>query len=180
MAMNNKKKIYIIGLLLISLLLIAIAWSYWSRARYNVDLNLSPEQEAEYEAKVEEFDKLIRKVFAPNKPDIDFFIEKARYQEYLGLYGNAIDTLLESFKYYPNTSAGWNNIAKLYDEVGDYRSAIIFYNKLINTFSLYRYYLNVAWDYYRLGEIKIAQESYGRYAQLDYGTDNELYKLLYK
>lgn len=178
--MNNKKKIYIIGLTLIILLLVATAWSYWSRARYNVDLNLPPEQKAEYEAKVEEFDKEIRKVAPPNKPDMDFFIEKARYQEYLGQYGDAIDTLLESFKYYENTSAGWNNIAKLYDKVGDFKSAIIFYNKLIDTFSLYRYYLDVAWDYYKIGKIKIAQESYGRYVQLDYGTDDELSKLLYK
>lgn len=178
--MNHNMKISIAGLVLLMLILIGTGWSYWRKVRYNVDLNLSPEQEAEYEAKVEQFDKEIRKVAAPNKPDIDFFLEKARYQEYLGSYGDAIETLLESFKYYENTSAGWNNIAKLYDKAGDYKSAIIFYNKLINTFSLYRYYLDVAWDYYRIGKIKTAQEAYGRYVQLEYGTDNELDKLLYK
>ncbi|MBI4994411.1 hypothetical protein HZC21_02075 [Candidatus Peregrinibacteria bacterium] len=173
----NKK--YIMTALLFLVIVFAGIWVYWNKNRYNVDLNLTPEQKLEYEQKVSEMNKRIREIISRDKPDIDLFIEKARYQEYLGRYGDAIDTLLESFKYYENTSVGWNNIAKLYDKVGDYKSAILFYNKLINTFNLYRYYLEVAWDYYRLGEIEIAKEAYGRYAQFEHNREEELYKLLF-
>lgn len=151
----------------------------YKKSRYTVDVNLTPEQRADYESKVVLMDQKIKAVKSSEKPDIDYFVEKARYQEYLGLYGDAIDTLLDSFRYYENTSVGWNNIAKLYDKIGDYKSAIMFYGKLIDAFGLNRYYLDISWDYYRLGKLQLAQEAYGRYAQMARSKDEELFKILY-
>lgn len=151
----------------------------YKKSHYVVEVNLTQEERADYEAKVVDMDQKIKAVKPPEKPDIDYFIEKARYQEYLGLYSDAINTLMDSFKYYENTSAGWNNIAKLYDKAGDYKSAISFYSKLIDTFNLNRYYLDIAWDYYRMGKLSIAQEAYGRFAQLTGSRDEELFNILY-
>lgn len=168
--------------LVIAILLLAVAivgmWIYFSNSGYEVDLKLTPEQIAQYTEKVNLMDARIKAVKLPEKPDIDLFIEKARYLEYLGKYGKAIDTLLEAFKYYENTSAGWNNIAKLYDKVGDYKSAIVFYTKLIEAFGLNNYYLNLAWDYYRLEEITKAFEAYGRYVSFTKQTDAEFLKAI--
>ncbi|MEK9133053.1 MAG: hypothetical protein AAB606_05105 [Patescibacteria group bacterium] len=170
------KKEYTIGLLLLVIAIVGVL-IYFSRSGYEVDLKLTPEQIAEYTEKVDLMDKRIKTVTPPEKPDIDLFVEKARYLEYLGKYGKAIDVLLESFKYYENTSVGWNNIAKLYDKKGDYKSAIVFYTKLVETFDLNAYYLSLAWDYYRLEDIPKAREAYGRYVQFTSGQDLELIKL---
>lgn len=170
-------KYLIVGVLVLSIAV--FGFLNYKKSRYTVEVNLTAEQRADYESKVVLMDGKIKAVKPPEKPDIDYFIEKARYQEYLGLYSDAITTLLDSFKYYQNTSAGWNNIAKLYDKVGDYKSAIFFYSKLIDTFSLNRYYLDIAWDYYRLGKLSLAQEAYGRFAQLAGSKDIELFNILY-
>lgn len=175
--MNKKLPYLFVGLIILAIAVLGV-WTNLHKSAYRVDVKLTPEQRLEYEEQVRIADRKIKAVKPPDKPDIDYFIDKARYQEYLGRYGEAIDTLLESFKYYGNTSAGWNNIAKLYDKVGDYRNAIVFYNKLIDSFSLNRYYVDVAWDYYRLGKYKIAFEAYGRYAQLTDMTDGQLLQLI--
>lgn len=161
-------------------LVVAAGIFFWYRYyfRYNVNLDLTPEQKIEYEEKVRLMDGKIKSVKYPDKPDIDFFIEKARYQEYLGKYGKAIQTLLEAFKYYENTTAGWNNIARLYDKVGDYQSATVFYKKLIEMFRLNQYYVDLARDFYMLGQYKLAYEAYGRFAQLTGMHDGELFTLI--
>ncbi len=168
--------------LIVTLVLVAslAAGTYFKRSAYVVDLHLTPQEKADYEGKVAMWDKKIHEVKPPDLPDIDFFIEKSRYQEYQGKYGEAIDTLLNAMQYYSNTSAGWNNIAKLYDKIGDYESAAIFYSKLISVFRLNHYYLELAWDNYRMGKIPGAREAYGRYAQLAGGNDEDLFKLLFK
>lgn len=172
---NEKYFIMALGLTMVALVLFVYGNSGF---KYTVDLNLPPEKKAEYKLKIGEIDKQLRNVTPSNKPDIDLFIEKAVNQEYLGRYGDAINTLLESFKYYQNTSVGWNNIARLYDKVGDYKSAIVFYNKLIDTFRLNNYYLDVAQNYYMLGRYTVAYEAYGRLVQLTKNSDEELLKLI--
>ena len=170
-------KYFIVGILVIGIAV--FGFLNYKKSHYTVEVNLTEEERADYESKVVLMDQKIKAIKPFEKPDIDYFIEKARYQEYLGFYSDAIATLLDSFKYYQNTSAGWNNIAKLYDKAGDYKSAIFFYSKLIDTFSLNRYYLDIAWDYYRLGRLQLAQEAYGRFAQLTSSKDIELFNILY-
>lgn len=172
----KKLHYYIVAFLLLTT--IAIGLFSFSRTSYEVQVNLSPEERVRYEAIVSDMDAKIKSVNPGEKPDIDYFIEKARYQEYLGQYGKAIDTLLASFRVYDNTSVGWNNVAKLYEKVGDYKKANAFYKKLIETFRLDRYYLDMAWNFYRMNELGKAYETFGRYTQLTGGKDDELFKLI--
>mgnify|MGYP001615164918 CR=1 FL=1 len=159
--------------------IIAFGLINYKKANYVVPVNLTQEERADYEAKIVEANDKIKAVKAPERPDIDYFIDKARFLEYLGRYSDAINTLLDSLKYYENTSVGWNNLAKLYEKVGDYKSAIFFYGKLVDVFSMNRYYLDIAWDYYRIGKLDLAREAYGRFAQITMSKDIELYNLLY-
>lgn len=178
--MKKNLNYFIVGFLLVLMVGIGM-WAYMKKASYNVELPLTNEQRAEYESKVVQMDQKLKESRSKGeeKPDIDYFIEKARYQEYLGHYSDAIDTLLGALRYYEVTSAGWNNLAKLYDKVGEYALAAQFYNKLLDTFNIDRYYYELAWDYYHLGKLEDARNAYGRYTQLTAGYDNELYKLLY-
>lgn len=172
---------YLLPILVIAAVAVIGVISYQKNRAMTVEVTLTPEQRAEYESKVEYFDKRIEDVEPPASPEIDDFIEKARYQEYLGRYGDAIATLLDAFRYYENTSAGWNNIAHLYEKVGQYDRAAQFYIKLIDTFSLYRYYIDLAKAYYNMNQVDKAFEAYGRYVQFTGNSDPEfLQKILSK
>ena len=175
----NKAKYFIVACIVSAIAIVGVV-IYSKKSAYEVPVQLSQAERTAYEERITLLDKEINAIKPPERPDIDFFIEKARAEEYLGRYGQAVDTLLNAFKYYQNTSAGWNNIAKLYDKMGEYKSAIVFYTKLIDAFSLNRYYLDIAWDNYRLGNLDTAREAYGRFTQFANGKDRELFELLYK
>lgn len=68
------------------------------------------------------------------KPNPDFFIEKARYADYLGQTDWSIEILNDIFNYYDNSSVAWNNLAKLYEDKQDYAKANEYYQKIIDTF----------------------------------------------
>ena len=51
------------------------------------------------------------------KPNPDWFVEKARNEEYLGRYGDAIKTLNSVFDHYENSSVAWNNIGTIYEKL---------------------------------------------------------------
>lgn len=174
----DKVKYFLAAALIAGIAIVGI-YNYSKKAGYEVSVDLTPELRAQYENQIIEMEKTIRGVIPPDKPDIDFFIEKARAEEYLGRYGRAIETLLGAFQFYENSISGFSNIANLYDKVGEYDKAIIFYKQLIEKFNYYKYYGSLAWDYYRLNKLELAQEAYGRFAQLARGKDEELFKLLY-
>lgn len=142
--------------------------------RFTVNLNLSPEERESYQQSLVQWDQRIRDVPEGEKPSPDLYFEKARYQEYLGQYGSAIKTLLTVFKYYENSSIAWNNLSKLYEKVGEYNKANYYYMKNIDVFDLKQYYLNVAFNFYRMKKFDKAQSAYELYKKETGNRDEEI------
>jgi len=138
----------------------------------------------EYQDKLEEaiknYEKNGKKV--EEKPNPDFFIEKARYSNYLGQTDWAIDILNSVFDYYQNSSVAWNNLAKLYEEKEDYTKANEYYFKIINTFGEKQFwgqYYYVTKNYMALGDKEKVKEYYAKYKSLG-GQDSEIEDYLTK
>jgi len=109
------------------------------------EINLSPEKKAEYTEKIQHWSNKIdnyeeKSIDNDERPPMDFFIEKARYQEYLGNINSAIKTLQTALDLYENSSVAWNNIAKLYEQKGKYKKSLKYYQKLVETFPDLHYY----------------------------------------
>ena len=98
----------------------------------------------EYQDKLEEAVKAFKD--GGESPSSDYFIEKAKYAQYLGHNDWAIEILNDIFSYYENSSIAWNNLAKLYEADKNYIKANEYYQKIIDTFgeknnSGYYYYI---------------------------------------
>ena len=165
---------------------------------YNVDLinvenieGITPEMAEEYKEKFIEYqDKLEEAVKnyeqagkkEEERPDPDFFVEKARYVQYLGQTDWAIEILNEIFKYYGNSSVGWNNLAKLYEMKGDYNKANEYYFKIIDTFGekqFWNYYYYIAQNYIVMDNKEKVKEYYDKYKSFG-GFDREIEEYLAK
>ena len=111
-----------------------------------------------------------------DKPNPDFFIEKARYAGYLGQTDWAIEILNNSFDYYNNFSVAWNNLAKLYEGKKDYIKANEYYQKIMDAFSEEAYwtlYYNMAKNAILMHNKAKVEEYYQRYRSFG-GTIEEV------
>ncbi|MFA5310290.1 MAG: hypothetical protein WC386_01160, partial [Candidatus Paceibacterota bacterium] len=95
----------------------------------------------EYQTKLEEAVKAYKE--GGEKPNPDYFIEKARYAQYLKHNDWAKEILNDVFNYYDNSSPAWNNLAKIAEEEKDYVKANEYYQKMIDSFGEEQY-----WSYY--------------------------------
>jgi pentatricopeptide repeat protein len=144
---------------------------------YTVEVQLTPERAAELTASVEHWDALIAEPPAEileeydGKPDPDYFIEKARAQEYLGQIGAAIRTLESSFDYFEVNSVAWNNLAYLYAQAGEYDKAVQTFQKIIDNFNRYEYYLQISKVYLQAGDLPRARAAYQDFVEQDGSTD---------
>jgi len=128
----------------------------------------------EYQTKLEEVVKAYKE--GGEKPNVDYFIEKARYAQYLKHTDWAKEILNDVFTYYENSSTAWNNLAKLYEEEKDYVKANEYYQKMIDSFGekdywSYYYYICSNWMY--ANDKAKTQECYTKYKSLG-GSDSQL------
>ncbi len=110
------------------------------------------------------------------KPNPDFFVEKARYANYLGRTDWAIEILNETFAYYDNSSVAWNNLAKIYEEKKDYNKANEYYQKIIDTFGeqqMWGQYYYMIKNYMLAGNKEKTREYYEKYLKLGGSKDGE-------
>lgn len=115
------------------------------------------------------------------KPNPDFFVEKARYADYLGKSDWAIGILNETFIYYDNSSVAWNNLAKIYEERKDYAKANEYYQKIIDTFGegqMWGQYYYMIKNYMLAGDKEKAREYYQKYRRLGGAEDGEVNEFL--
>ena len=108
------------------------------------------------------------------KPSPDFFIEKARYAEYLDQTDWAIEILNRVFDYYSNSSVAWNNLAKLYEDKKDYVKANEYYQKILDTFTnqvFYNNFYSIAKNYMIMDNKEEAREYYQKFK--NYGGFDE-------
>lgn len=201
------KKIIILTITIIIIILAIGAWFLFSQKEekgfyytkhYNVDLinigsieGVTPEMAQQYKEKFIEYqDKLEETVKnyeqggkkEEEKPNPDFFVEKARYAQYLEQNDWAIEILNELFKYYENSSVGWNNLAKLYEKKKDYNKANEYYQKIIDTFGEEQFwgqYYYITQNYMVMGDKEKVREYYEKYKSFG-GQDREIEEYLAK
>jgi len=139
------KKTIIVTAVVAILILVAAFFVYKSglvtsekyTKQYSAEM-LTAEQKV-YEVKFLEYQTMLEDAVKTYKnggaiPNVDYFIEKARYAQYLGHNDWAIEILNDVFNYYQNSSVVWNNLAKIYEEEKDYTKANEYYQKVIDTF----------------------------------------------
>ena len=155
------------------------------------DLNLIEINNQEYKEKFIEYqDKLEEAVRnyeqggekEEERPNPDFFVEKARYAQYLEQPDWAIEILNNLFDYYTNSSVGWNNLAKLYERKKDYNKANEYYFKLIDTFGekqFWNSYYYIAQNYRAMDNKEKVKEYYDKYKSFG-GFDGETEEYLTK
>lgn len=192
--LNIKLAIYALLILVVG---IKISLTFFSHKEIDINqidtskLQLTTEQIQTYKEKYVKFSDKLKELIKKyentknetDKPDQDYFIEKARYAEYLGQHEEAIWTLEQLLKYYNNSSVGWNNLATIYEGMGKYKKAIKYYKKIIDTFSpqaMGKYYMRIAQLYLKLGEKEMAKSNYIEYGKWEIGTDPELDQLIEK
>ena len=201
--LGNKKVI----ILIISLTVVAGAWfllnpkeennikekEFYSR-QYNITSienaeRTAPEMMEQYKEKFTEYQDKLEEAIGKyeeggrkeeEKPNPDYFIEKARYANYLGQTGWAIEILNSVFNYYQNSSVAWNNLAKLYESKKDYEKANEYYQKIIDTFGekqFYGQYYYIAKNYMLSGDKEKTKEAYEKYKKYG-GKDSEIEEYL--
>jgi tetratricopeptide (TPR) repeat protein len=138
-----------------------------------------------FKAKFIEFqDKLEEAVKAykdgGEKPSPDFFVEKAKYAQYLGHSDWAKEILNDVFTYYDNSSVAWNNLAKLYEEEKNYVKANEYYQKMIDTFgeaNYWGYYYYTCTNLMYMNDKVKTQECYDKYKRFG-GSDSQIEEYL--
>lgn len=191
----NKKIMAMMGGILGLAIIASLYFAFFSHKEIDINsidtskLSLSAQQVELYRSKYIEFSNKLnvdiedyeKSKTDNNRPDQDYFIEKARYAEYLGQHDQAIWTLNQLLRYYDNSSIAWNNLAAIYESQGDFKKAIKYYEKIVSTFGEQasgKYYLQIAQNYLRLGNKEKAKESYANFKKWSTDKDPQLEELL--
>lgn len=115
---------------------------------YNIEVDLPPEQEMEYETEVLDSDRKINEYFyGTGQKDDNYkivfganeqlFINKANNLKNLGKYNEAIQTFQEIFTRYKDSVYALNNLALIYEELKEYELAIKLYEKIMEKYPEY-------------------------------------------
>ena len=113
-----------------------------------------------------------------SRPPFDFFVEKARALTSLGKVGQAIRTYDDALTMYEISIVGWNNLAKLYESIGDYTTAITYYEKILERFSDDEIYLSIAKDALADGNRIKARDAYIAYLHKTGNHDTDIEQAL--
>lgn len=165
------------------ILLILISFILLNACTKNtIEVDLTPEQQQQYEEKLQMWSEKLTN-FVPEedaedkRPSMDYFIEKARYEEYLGRLGDATKTLKKGMELYPISSVGWNNLAKIYEKQGKYKKALEMYEKILSNFPiLQQYHVDIIKMNIILKNKEEALKVYNAYKEKTGFQDPNLYK----
>ena len=128
----------------------------------------------EYQTKLEEAVKAYKE--GGEKPNTDYFVEKAKYAQYLGHNDWAKEILNDVSNYYDNSSTSWNNLAKIYEEEKNYVKANEYYQKIIDTFGEKQYwgmYYYICSNWMYSNDKAKTQDCYTKYKSLG-GSDSQI------
>jgi len=89
-----------------------------------------------------------------DKPDIVLFVDYARDAKYIRKYDLAIKVLEGVFDYYEKSDIALINLAKVYEDMGEYQKAIDAYLKFYDMFGvqIQQFHLDIMNDYMALGD----------------------------
>ena len=148
-----------------------------------VEVSLAPSQIEKYTAQVETWDEKINNYDPATsddgdpRPPMDYFIEKARYQGYLGNVGEAIDTLDSSLQLYDISSVAWHNLGRLYERIEEPKKSLAYYEQILTIFpDKHQYNIDIIRMKILLGEKDEALKMYQSYAVMTGFDDPEIFK----
>lgn len=177
------KKLIILGIIVLIIISVAGFFAYekyYKASDFTTHYAIATGDEnfkskfVEYQDKLEEAVRAYKK--GGEKPDTDYFIEKARYAQYLGRNDWAKEILNDIFNYYDNSSVGWNNLAKIYEEEKDYVKANEYYQKMIDTFgesNYWSFYYYICNNLMLMDDKAKTKECYDKYKSLG-GSDSQM------
>lgn len=163
----------------ISLALIAVFLLSACTGKWNKPAEITQELKKQYETTVAEFEFKIKNyqpddVFNTPEPPIPFWVELARAQEGLGLFGDALETYEKAKEIYPRSEAIENNIGRIYEAVGEYEMAVAQYQYIFETFQDSDYLYDIARVYIDAKDRKNAEKFFNAWQLANQTTDAKM------
>lgn len=156
----------IIGFLGAGILALGVLYVTLSRPVI-IPVDITSEQRADYEEKVKLYDEKIKTEVdeedQEKRPRMDDFIEKARYQGYLGRLSDSETTLKTALSYYEVSSIAHHNLAKLYEQMKLWKRAFKLYAILVTDYQKPEYEWDMARMAKEMNDVKLASKHYWSY-----------------
>jgi len=140
---------------------------------YNIQVDLTPEQRAEIEAKIEELKEEIEN-FQSENTDLAWrpIIKMAEAYEDLGELDKAIKTYKDVLDSGKKTRAIIHNLGRLYEKVGEYDLAIEQYQRIVDEYFDMDYLYDITWAHIRAKNRKEAEKYFNAW-QLEFRKTDE-------
>lgn len=147
-----------------------------SSVPYEIDPNLTPTVRKQYEEKLQLFSAELEKEKPKGAQSAilgDYYIEKARYQGYLGQLSESEKTLKEGLKVIKISNAIVHNLAKINEQMKRYDEAMKYYRMLITDYKMDQYYMDLARAAREAKKVSSANEAYWNYQKIYKAPDAE-------
>lgn len=165
----------LILLILVALLLTAC------QAKWQIDVDLTPEKRAEILAEIKEVKITIQEqIRETEKAGYMAYVNLARAYEKLGNLGTAIKIYTDAIADGMHSSAVYNNLGRLYEKVGEYDLAVEQYQILVDKFMENRYLYDITWAYIRAKDSKNAEKYFNAWQLETQATDENTQKAIRK
>lgn len=108
------------------------------------------------------------------KPNIMYFIETAKYAQYLKKYDLSIEILENVFNFYDESDVALINLAHLYEEIGENQKAIDTYLRFYEMFDGVgpeQFYMDIMHNYIKLENKEKVAEYYKEYKKAGYESE---------
>ena len=108
------------------------------------------------------------------KPNIIYFIDTAKYAQYLRKYDLSIQILENVFNFYDESDVALINLAHLYEEIGKNQKAIDTYLRFYEMFDGVgpeQFYMDIMHNYIELGNKEKVFEYYEKYKKAGYKSE---------
>ena len=125
---------------------------------YQTNKNLLEDSKKEYEQSGKDEMK---------KPSIIYFIQAAKYAQYLKMYDESLNILNDVFNYYDQSDVALINRAHLYEEIGESQKAIDTYLEIYQNFDVSpNFHKDIIYNYMKLGNKDMIRKYYNEYKNL--------------
>ncbi len=151
------------------------------QSKYNVDVDITPEERQGATQMIDE-SKLEISNYDGEEGSIPFrpIIRLADAYETLGEYGKAIKTYKKWLDSGQQTRAMIHNLGRLYEKVGETELAVARYQTLINEYFENGYLYDITWAYIKAGERKNAEKFFNLWQLKFQKTDTQTQQAIKK